>query len=105
MNSIKTGVTVAILGVLAACAQQEEPMTMVAPEPVFDKYGTGSCDEGYVYVAGAAQVPRCVPEDECIDSTQVGAASIPCPPPTRQRDDDDDNGRSSQPNPTTGAAN
>lgn len=89
MNFIQAGASLAVIGLLTACAQQEEPSTMVSPEPMFDKHGSGSCVDGYIYVPGTVQEPECIPEDECIEGTQVGAASIPCPPPGRRGGDDD----------------
>lgn len=89
MNILKTSAVLAIAGLLAACAQQEEPTGMVAPEPVFDKYGGGACSDGYVYVPGTAvQPPSCVPE-ECEGTLTSTAAQVPCPPPPPRREDDD----------------
>lgn len=93
MKTIKLVALAGIAGLLAACAQQEE-MTMVSPEPVFDKYGGGSCEEGYIYIPGTApQPPQCVPEDEC-EMVTVADGSVICPPPPPERDrDDSDEGR------------
>ncbi|MEO9825105.1 MAG: hypothetical protein ABJF50_11880 [Paracoccaceae bacterium] len=55
---------VGVVGLLSACAQQEE-VTMVKPQPTFDKFGNGSCDEGLIYVPGADVIDPCIPEDEC----------------------------------------
>ena len=104
MNIFQAGATIAIVGLLSACAQQEEHLTMVSPQPVFDKYGEGSCEEGYIYVPGAAQVPRCVPEDECIEETGLTAANIPCPPPYQRPDDGDDDSTRTGQNPFGAAA-
>ena len=89
MNVIKLSSTLVIAGMLTACAQQEEPMTMVGMEPVFDKYGGGSCEEGYVYIPGTATTPPVCEPEECEESSTVGAAAIPCPPPHSRSDDDD----------------
>ena len=37
---------------LAGCAQQEEPAP-VRPEPMLDKFGGGTCTEGFIYVPGS----------------------------------------------------
>lgn len=79
----------ALLGataLVAACAQQPEPMT-INPEPMHDKFGGGSCVAGYTYVPGAGvESDQCIPDDECAPSTS-SAAPTPClPPPGRGRD-------------------
>ena len=75
-----------VLGVLGACASQPEPM--IAPEPTFDKFGGGACEEGYVYVPGTApQPPECIPEDDCDPITLAdGSVVWDCPPPPPGRD-------------------
>lgn len=89
------GGVVSVLGLLTACAQQEEP-TIVRPEPVFDKYGGGgTCTDGYVYVPGANfEPPRCVPEDECTPVYDTAGNVIACPPPRTQRDPSSSDGTS-----------
>ena len=103
MNVLKVIASVGIAAVIAGCAQQEE-ITMVAPEPVFDKFGGGSCEEGYIYVPGAAFEPSvCVPEDECEGIVNADGSEVPCPPPPPGRDDDDDDDDSSSGRDPTGA--
>ena len=61
--SMMTAITV--LGVVSACAQQEEP-TPITPQIVFDKFGnvsSGTCEEGYIYIPGAVPEPICLPEE------------------------------------------
>lgn len=76
-------------GILAACAQQEE-VTVVAPQPIFDKFGNAECVEGYILVPGTAPIPECIPEDECEEIVTADGNVIPCPPPPGRPDDDDD---------------
>ncbi len=107
MKIFKLGTAVALSAMLAACAQQEEPRTMVSPEPVFDKYGGGSCEEGYIYQPGTAyQPPVC--EEDCDAAVDSTGAPIPCPPPSRRPHDDDDDsssgGRTTPGTPSTGSA-
>ncbi len=94
---------VGIAGVLTACASQPEPM--IAPEPTFDKYGSGACEEGYVYVPGTApQPPECIPEDDCDPITLAdGSVVWDCPPPPPRRDRGDDDSSSSGGDPSTGS--
>ena len=102
MKILKVIASVSIAAVIAGCAQQEE-MTMVTPEPVFDKYGGGSCEEGYVYEPGAAFEPSvCVPEDECEPTVNADGSSVPCPPPGRDDWEDSDDDSSSGRDPTQG---
>lgn len=94
MTKTQVFAAIAALGLVAACAQQEEPVP-VTPEPIFDKFGNvsgGTCEEGFIYVVGAQQVPVCIPEDECQEYVTANGAVVECPPPDRQRDfhDDDD---------------
>lgn len=85
MNIVKFAGCAAVAALLAGCAQQEEPATMVPPQPVFDKYGGGSCEGNWVYVPGAVpELAECVPPDDCeyiIDST---GQTFPCPPPNQR---------------------
>ncbi len=81
--------TAGIVALLAGCAQQEEH-AMVAPEPTFDKYGNGSCDEGWIYVPGAAPENPCIPEDECDPVYDSAGNIIDCPPPRTPIPDDGD---------------
>ena len=85
MKALQISALVGILGILAACAQQPEP---IRPQPVFDKLGTGSCQDGYVYVPGTAPTEPCVPIDECEGLTGADGATIPCLPPGGRDDDD-----------------
>lgn len=71
------------LGVLAACAQQEE-MVMVEPQPMFDKYGGGSCEGDFIYIPGTVpEEAKCVPPDECEPVHDTAGTIIDCPPPHR----------------------
>ena len=97
---------VGIVGVLAACASQPEPM--ISPEPTFDKFGGGACEEGFVYVPGTApQPPECIPEDDCDPITLAdGSVVLDCtpPPPNRDRDPDRDDSSTTGRDPTTGSS-
>ncbi|MXQ07586.1 hypothetical protein GQ651_06980 [Alphaproteobacteria bacterium GH1-50] len=74
---------------LAGCAQQEEPAP-VRPEPMFDKFGGGTCTEGYVYVPGSVpERAECVPDDECEPVYDSTGAVIDCPPPRYPRRPDE----------------
>ena len=86
---------VGVVGLLSACAQQEE-VTMVKPQPTFDKFGNGSCDEGLIYVPGADVIDPCVPEDECNPVYDTAGNVIECLPPieVREEGDGDSDGRS-----------
>ena len=83
---MKSLVTTALAGaalVLAGCAQQEEPAP-VRPEPMFDKFGGGTCTEGYVYVPGTIpELAECIPDDDCEPVYDTSGAIIDCPPPPR----------------------
>jgi hypothetical protein len=92
-----------VVALLAGCAQQEEPM--VRPQPVFDKFGGGSCEGEWIYVPGAApEYAECVPPDECEPVYDTAGNLIECVPGRRP-----DPGRSdgtsstSTPRPTAGA--
>lgn len=80
---------VGVVGLLSACAQQEE-VTMVKPQPTFDKFGNGSCDEGLIYVPGADVVDPCVPEDECRPVYDSAGNVLECLPPFQVQEDGDD---------------
>lgn len=88
-----------VAGILAACASQPEPM--ISPEPTFDKFGDGQCEEGYVYVPGTApRPPECIPEDDCDPITLADGSVVwdcPPPPPPPDRDDDDDSSTPGRP--------
>jgi len=95
MKIFNIAASVGIAGILAACASQPEPM--ISPEPTFDKFGGGACEEGYVYLPGTApQPPECIPEDDC-DPVTLSDGSVvwdcPPPPPDRGRDDSSTSGR------------
>lgn len=92
MKTLNLTGLIATAGILAACAQQEE-VTVVAPQPIFDKFGNAECVEGYILVPGAAPIPECIPEDECEEITTADGNVIPCPPPGRPDDHDGDDGR------------
>ena len=86
MKFIHLSAVVGIAGLLGACSQ---PETLVAPEPMFDKYGGGSCSEGYVYIPGTAQrPPECIPDDGCIPTVNADGSVEECPPPYRRPDSD-----------------
>lgn len=93
--------TVGVIGLVSACAQQEE-VTLIAPQPTFDKFGNGSCDDGWIYVPGAAPINPCIPEDECQPVYDAAGNVIECLPPPREHEQegDDSSGRQS---PTGGA--
>ena len=76
-----------VAGLLTACAQTEAPT--IHPEPTFDKFGGGSCTDGYIYVPGAAPQNPCIPEDECEPVYDSAGNIIDCLPP---------NGRPQYPN-------
>lgn len=101
MRFFKLAGYVAIAGVLAACASQPEPM--ITPEPTFDKFGSGSCQEVCVCVPETApQPPECIPEDDCDPITLAdGSVEWDCQPPPPDRDWDD--GYSSGRDPATGS--
>lgn len=69
-----------IAGLLSACTQQEE-VTMVSPQPTFDKFGNGACEEGYIYVPGSVPTLPCIPEDECEPVYDSAGNVIECLPP------------------------
>ena len=93
MKLIQYSGLIGIAGILAACASQPEPQ--IAPEPMFDKFGGGTCEEGYVYIPGTVpELAECVPEDECDPITLAdGSVVWDCPPPGRDPGDDDDDDR------------
>ncbi len=69
MKTYKIFATLGVAVVLAGCAQESQ----ISPEPVFDKFGGGSCTDGYIYTPGTANQP-----DECLP-----------PPPNTTREPDD----------------
>jgi len=89
LTTIASGISLAVL--LSACAQQETATAPpIGPEPMFDKYGGGTCEEGYSYVPGATpQQALCVPEDCEATFNADGSPAIVCPPPRPGRDPDD----------------
>ncbi len=89
MNAIKLCAAIGVAGLLAACAQQEEP-TMVAPQPVYDKFGGGSCEGDYIYIPGAPpQIDQCIPDDECEPYYNTATQQTECLPPNRYPDPND----------------
>lgn len=77
---------VGIAGLLAACAQQEEPM-LVKPEPVYNKFGDAGCEDAWIYIPGSVpERDECVPEDECEPVYDTAGNIIYCPPPPRYPD-------------------
>ena len=90
MNIKQIASLACVAAVLGACAQQEEAPD-IRPQPVYDKYGGGSCEDGYTYIPGTTVQPdECIPDDECEPGMTSPAAGIPCPPPRRGDDDRDD---------------
>ena len=65
----------AVLAFLAACAQQEEPQTTVASEPVYDKYGN--------LISGSEPVAGVV----MIDTDGDGVGDTPATPEEPPADD------------------
>ncbi|MEM9427622.1 MAG: hypothetical protein AAGA06_13075 [Pseudomonadota bacterium] len=100
MKAIKLCAAFGVIGLLAACAQQEEP-PVIKPQPVYDKFGgSGSCVGGYIYVPGTVpELDECIPEDECDPVYAADGSLIDCIPPSRfpdpGGDDDNDRGRTS----------
>ena len=90
MKSIKVCAAFAIAGMLAACVQQEEP-TMVAPQPVYDKFGGGECEGDWIYVPGSVpEFGECVPPEDCDPIFDSAGNIINCPPPRDRGPDDPD---------------
>lgn len=86
MKVINLCTALGVVGLLAACGQQEEPQ-LVRPEPVYDKFGGGSCEGNWIYVPGTAPQPdQCVPPDECEPSYDTAGNVIDCLPPSRRPD-------------------
>lgn len=85
MTLLKFTAGAAAAALLAACAQQEEP-TMVRPQPVFDKFGEGSCEGEWIYIPGTVpQYAECVPPEDCEMIVTATGQTVPCPPPTYRR--------------------
>lgn len=81
----------AAVAFVADCAQ-DEPVRIMAPQPVFDKYGGGgSCEGGVVYFPGAVpKEAKCVlPPEKCVDAYDVDGSLVECQPPGREPGDDD----------------
>ncbi len=91
---------IAVAGLVAACGQQEE-MTLVSPQPTFDKYGNGACEEGYTYVPGAVPEMPCVPDDGCDPTFDSTGAPNDCLPPPRREGDGHSEGGSGRGTPGT----
>ncbi len=63
---------------------------MIAPQPVYDKFGGGSCEGDYIYIPGAPpRIDQCIPEDECDPVYDSTGQIIECLPPNRGRDPND----------------
>ncbi len=94
---IKFCATIAGVSMLAACSQQVEP-TVVSPEPVYNKFGDGSCRDGWVYVRGSTtERDDCLPPDECDPVFDAAGNVLDCIRFPRQPDpmsDESDPGRS-----------
>ena len=100
MKFIQISAALGMAAMVAACSQPE-PERMVTPEPVFNKYGDGACEEGYDFVAGtAAQPPVCIPDDGCTPVYDSAGNVIDCPPPPGRGDDDRDDSSTSSGRPT-----
>jgi len=95
MNTKILIVCLGTMGLVSACGQVETP-TAISPEPVFDKFGGGSCEDGYTYVPGTVDQPQCVPDDGCIPTYDSAGAPIDCLPPPSFSEERDP-GRSSTP--------
>jgi hypothetical protein len=96
MTMIRLSALAGIAALLAACAQPEPPVR-INPQPMFDKFGGGACEDGYIYVPGAVpEQALCIPEDECEPTYDANGSLIPCPPPNRYPNPNDggDDGRS-----------
>ena len=103
MRNISFYAALGVTSIFAACSQPEAP-SMVTPEPVFDKYGGGTCEEGYDFVAGtSAQPPVCIPDDGCEPVFDSAGNVIDCPPPPRQPGGGDSTGRPTGSSTTPGA--
>ncbi len=106
MMHLKTAASLAVIAMVSACAapapvvQQSE----IRPQPTFDKFGGGSCEEGYVYIPGTApQPPECIPIDECDEVTLAdGSVEIECPEPGRDPDPSDSSTRDESPSDPVG---
>lgn len=88
---MKLNAFMAIFGVVAllsGCVQQEE-VAMVKPQPTFDKFGNGSCEDGLIYVPGSTVVDPCIPEDECEPVYDSAGNIIDCLPPFEVQEDGD----------------
>lgn len=102
MKSISFYAAVGVTSILTACSQPES-LPMITPEPVFDKQGGGSCEEGYDYVPGTtAQPPVCIPDDGCTPVYDTAGNVIDCPPPPRRGGDDDSSTGRGTPTPGAG---
>ena len=111
MIRISAVTAIAVSLVLAGCAQQEEEPPVIRGEPTYDKFGgINGCEDGYIYVPGAAPIDQCLPpDDDCDPVTTADGQTIPCPPPVRNPNDplggDDPDRTPVDPiDPTTGAA-
>ena len=91
MNTFRLSVIIGMSALLAACSQPDQPRE-IRPQPVFDKFGGGSCVGGFVYVAGAAPgQAECIPEEDCNLGTAADG-SVSCLPPSERRPDDSSDG-------------
>ena len=95
MKALHTIALLGVAGILSACAAQDEPI--IRPQPVFDKFGNGACEDEWIYIPGTVPaLAECVPPDECVDPVyDANGNIIDCPPPPRRPDDDDDDDDSS----------
>ena len=97
MKAIRICTALGVIGVLAACAQQEEP-PVIKPQPVYNKFGEGSCEGEWIYVPGTVpELDECVPPEDCEPVYASDGSIIECPPPPRFPDpggSDDSSGRS-----------
>ncbi|MEM6610173.1 MAG: hypothetical protein AAF689_16535 [Pseudomonadota bacterium] len=72
---------IAICGLMSACASPSPDVVLIAPQPVFEKGGGGSCPPGFIYVPGAVpELAECIPEDECEELLTADGSAIPCGP-------------------------
>ncbi len=88
MKPINLCVALGVVALVAGCAQQEEP-TMVRPEPVYNKFGSGACEGDWIYIPGTVpELDECVPPDECEPVYDSAGNVIECLPETRRPNPD-----------------
>ncbi len=79
---LHTLVATAGLAALVAACGQNETTSPIYPQPTFDKFGGGVCEEGYTYTPGSTSTPTtCIPDDGCIPVFDTAGTQIDCLPP------------------------